>query len=650
MGGRRCLAEGGVPDGVTSKVVCENDRLERQTSVTDAAGIWSYQFDFDTLALTNETLATWAGVTNTLARKEDSQGRIVGIALDTGYSVGYVYNAMGELDEIRWTVDGTTHTTRYSFVEGSSLIAGYEISVAGGILKTARSYEPNRDLIVSVSNLWDSAAISTFAYGNDAVGRRTSRVDVGTTTNLFAYNARSELTNALMGTANFSWVFDNIGNRETQTTNGITWHYSPNQLNQYTEITNGGLHTLSYDLDGNLLEHAGWTYAWDGENRLISASNGTTLVTFAYDHVGRRIEKEVSENVGGQWSVVRSHSFLYDRWNLIQERITDDGSLTTNSYIWGLDLSGSLQEAGGIGGLLCVVRDGAPYFPVCDANGNITEYVDATGQIVAHYEYGAFGELLASSGDKKDDFSLRFSSKFCDQETGLGYWGYRYYAPLLGRWLTRDPIGEEGGGHLYGFVLNTPIDLLDGLGFAPECITKTRREMESWFVENGIRVDSRVRRSLDKGCQGLTCLETGDPNRPERYGDSTCWMLEDEAQKSCDRCKKAPFRPCCVVFAIQGKWQNDAPPKKKEDGSVSCYAVVGVRNGNDWNYVLSKNGWYLYANGSANPDAKPREEYERQKAAQRFSICRTPPSIPGFPATIWASKCVQNPKRPVPTP
>ena len=78
-------------------------------------------------------------------------------------------------------------------------------------------------------------------------------------------------------------------------------------------------------------------------------------------------------------------------------------------------------------------------------NGNVSEVIDsASGENVAHYEYGPFGEVTAASGDLARGNPFRFSSKYWDDETGLGYWGYRYYSPGRGRWLLRDPIEEKG--------------------------------------------------------------------------------------------------------------------------------------------------------------------------------------------------------------
>ena len=153
-------------------------------------------------------------------------------------------------------------------------------------------------------------------------------------------------------------------------------------------------------------------------------------------------------------------------------------SSLANYYVWGLDLSGSLQGAGGIGGLLSVVKGTNAYFTAYDGNGNVSEYVDATGAIAAHYEYSPFGETIVATGPNAKDFAHRFSTKYFDDETGLSYYGYRFYSPGLGRWLNRDPIWERGAMlargtsdyqreaelNLYDFVNNAPLDKIDILG------------------------------------------------------------------------------------------------------------------------------------------------------------------------------------------
>ena len=87
-----------------------------------------------------------------------------------------------------------------------------------------------------------------------------------------------------------------------------------------------------------------------------------------------------------------------------------------------------------------------------------------TTSVDTEFEYGPFGELIRATGEKKDAFNFRFSTKYEDAETGLLYYGYRYYNADTGRWLSRDPIGEKGGLNLYGFVGNDGLNSVDLLG------------------------------------------------------------------------------------------------------------------------------------------------------------------------------------------
>ena len=106
--------------------------------------------------------------------------------------------------------------------------------------------------------------------------------------------------------------------------------------------------------------------------------------------------------------------------------------------------------AGGVGGLVAVSIDGDFYFPGYDNNGNVVGYWDESGTRVAENAYDAFGNTIASSGSMSAVFPHRFSTKYYDAETDLYYYGYRYYSPSLGRWISRDPIEEAGGFNLYG--------------------------------------------------------------------------------------------------------------------------------------------------------------------------------------------------------
>jgi RHS repeat-associated protein len=181
------------------------------------------------------------------------------------------------------------------------------------------------------------------------------------------------------------------------------------------------------------------------------------------DYVGRWIWKKVSVCNTGSWVLETTKTFVYDDWNLIRETTTDGGT-STDYYVWGLDLSSTLQGAGGIGGLLAKTNSltSETFLYTFDANGNVGQLLDSsTGTIAAHYEYDPFGNLLVSTGSEAESNVFRFSTKYYDAEVDLYYYGYRYYSPTLGRWMTRDPIGERGGLNLYGFVGNNPINRVD---------------------------------------------------------------------------------------------------------------------------------------------------------------------------------------------
>jgi RHS repeat-associated protein len=188
-------------------------------------------------------------------------------------------------------------------------------------------------------------------------------------------------------------------------------------------------------------------------------------VNFTYDSQSRRIAETVGTN---------TKLTVYDGWNPIAEygRAGLQPASLAKTFTWGIDLSGTLQGAGGVGGLLMtsLITNNSiksNYFPTYDGNGNVSEYLNESGEVSAHYEYDPFGKTTVATGPKANAFAHRFSTKPLDLTTGLYYYGYRFYDPNSGRWPSRDPIEEEGGVNLYGFVFNSPYNWIDVLGGKP---------------------------------------------------------------------------------------------------------------------------------------------------------------------------------------
>lgn len=261
-------------------------------------------------------------------------------------------------------------------------------------------------------------------------------------------------------------------------------HYCTNNLNQYTATDDaaGCAATAAEQFkyypdghpeqnDGNLLENGAFKYTWDAENRLVSVAPASSPVEsskrlfFEYDYEGRRVRKrvEIWQPGTGNWELETDHHFVYDGWNVVL--VLDGDGEPVRRYTWGLDLSGQsgrvaaagIHGAGGIGGLLSVEElDGdnpKRYWFSYGANGNVGQIIyDRAGygyRLVARYEYAPYGnELVAAEVDSSGYVNanpFRFSTKWYDAETGLYYYGHRYYSPRLGRWLSRDPIEEAGG-------------------------------------------------------------------------------------------------------------------------------------------------------------------------------------------------------------
>jgi len=141
------------------------------------------------------------------------------------------------------------------------------------------------------------------------------------------------------------------------------------------------------------------------------------------------------------------------------------------SYVWRLDLSGTMDGAGGVGGLLWLTLHTASgfaagtRFAAYDGNGNVVALFSAsTGTETARYEYGPFGEPIRVTGSAASLNPFCFSTKRTCNAIDLVLYEYRAYSPSLGRWSSRDPLQEDGGNSLCCFAGNDAVDNIDLLG------------------------------------------------------------------------------------------------------------------------------------------------------------------------------------------
>jgi len=239
--------------------------------------------------------------------------------------------------------------------------------------------------------------------------------------------------------------------------------------------------TLKYGAAGRLAEDAFWIYTWDGPGRLtgMERKSGTfqapsvtsEFVNFAYDADGRRTQKIHTVTYANNRVEVDESQVFWAGWLPFMERHLRNGIFQYRRWFqWGPDVSGTLDGAGGIGGLVAIREENDAgllrriLLPVQDGLGNVTAVVDqANGKMIARYDYGPFGEPLRQTGDV-DACPFRYQTKWFDAESAHYYFGLRYYDPRLGRWLSRDPMGEAGGFNLYAYCGNDPVNRCDALG------------------------------------------------------------------------------------------------------------------------------------------------------------------------------------------
>lgn len=240
------------------------------------------------------------------------------------------------------------------------------------------------------------------------------------------------------------------------------------------EVVVGG---LSYDSRGNLISDEKWQFTWDSENRLnliipsqqqIADNPNAFAYEMWYDYLGRRTQVIKIDPVS--YEVIEEKRYLYKNWELVAEYTCKPTGGVTLSRVfeWGVNLANQSDLLGDKDRrVLYAVIDceqNKKFLALHDAAGNVCGLVDAlSGQASAVYDYNARGQITYMSGDYAVRNPWRFDSRWAD-DFDLVYFIKRYYSPQLGRFISRDPLGEHGGANQYTAASNDFINEDDALG------------------------------------------------------------------------------------------------------------------------------------------------------------------------------------------
>ena len=263
--------------------------------------------------------------------------------------------------------------------------------------------------------------------------------------------------------------------------NTFVWHPSAagtvsygtgDNVNKYPTV---GAASLTYDGNKNLTSDGTWTYSYDTENHLLTATAGAVSASYVYEPSGRQAQKTVGAN---------KTRFIYDGLDLIA---TYDGAgVLQNRYVHGPGMDEPAIQVTAAGVLSFFHRD---------FQNSIVALTDNSGAVTNKYTYSPFGESAPLSGT-----IFGYTAQRYDTETGLYYYKARHFSPTLGRFLQTDPIGYAGGDlNLYAYVGNDPMNFRDPLGLS-ELGPNVEYMKADLLLKGGVSMDVNVPTGpLDQG-------------------------------------------------------------------------------------------------------------------------------------------------------
>ena len=445
------------------------DALNRLTNMVDGVGTTSFGY-FPGGELETET-QPWANSTVTYGYNGARLRQSLTLQQPTGsWSQSYGYDAADRLSVLTSPAGSFTN----GYFGAGSLVANLGLPNTARITNQFDNVARMTNTVLMNSN---GTGLDSRGYSVNAAGQRRSEVRTDGSYVDYTYDPRGP-GQVVSGVGSGGQSLENLGYLYDAAANLIDWRNQGSVtafgVNNLNELTSANGQSCAYGGNGNLSSAYGYlSYSYDDENELIQVTDGvyhSFQTQFVYDGLQRlRRRLEYTRNSGYQaWQLASETRYLFDGRRVIQERDGNNHPLV--GYTRGNDLSGSLEGACGIGGLLARSSGysggswGTHDEYHGDAGGNITALVGSSQSLVAAYAYDPFGNLGYHTGTQWSANSYRFSSKEWMANSGLYYYGYRLYDPNLQRWATRDPLGERADRNLYRFEFNDPLDRIDPFG------------------------------------------------------------------------------------------------------------------------------------------------------------------------------------------
>jgi len=357
-----------------------------------------------------------------------------------GASVDYTYDDLNRLSSV---TDGQlqgSQTTTYTYDPANNVAA---VNYPNGV-QSALTYD-------ALNRITGLATQSTgYLYQRGPTGNLTGATELNGRTLTWSYDGIYRLTNEAISSdpgnnnGSSSYTLDPVGNRlaENTTLPGLS-------SGSFGYNADDEVNTETYDANGNTIAAGGKTFTYDSENHLTSMNGGA--VTIIYDGDGNRVSKTVG-GVTTQYLVDDMNPTGYAQ--VVEEL---QGSAVTRQYTYGLQRISQRQF---------VANAWTASFYGYDGGGNVRNLTNTAGAITDSYEYDAFGNSFTKQGTTPNVYLYR--AEQYDSDLGLYYLRARYYDPITGRFLSRDP--QDGKPidpktlHKYLYATGDPVNKLDPTG------------------------------------------------------------------------------------------------------------------------------------------------------------------------------------------
>ena len=454
------------------------DIAGRLLTATDATG--SRMYSYDTVKRLHQITTVLNGLptgnnTFTVTYTYNSDSSVSSLVSPVG-TTQYGYNAAGNLAQL---TDPAGNATTWSYDHAGVLTGQVTTTPAGRSLSTTNTWgvsglagDPSSApyylrQISQASGSWTRTYTLTHSLLGQLLRQDLTSSQTGTSGyEQFGYDSRGRLNSESVSwqpdaqsnyNLNSSYGFDAANNVKPA---GGNWSVnSSNQVTSAPAVSGSagllGATGLSYNAAGSTSALNGAALSYDvwGDLSDVTLPGGTT-VHYVYDSSGRRVCKQVGS--------VKTF-YLYNGSELLAE--TDGNGSIVRSYTWGI--TGLLCDRSGIG------ANAQTRLYAFDGLGNTRALIDgSTGTLLWQGAWSAWG-LPQGTPSAATPFGYHGQTgAYLDGESGLLKMGCRYYAPCIGRFLTRDPSGWSNGANLYGFCLDDPVDFFDANGCEGNALTR----------------------------------------------------------------------------------------------------------------------------------------------------------------------------------